>query len=575
MRTSRARSFFYACAFVVGTASAQIRIKPLLELDSETSDGSLSPDGKTLVFEWCKPDYSCDVYTRPVAGGSARFLAGRDREEGVLTSPRWSPDGKKIAFTRVYAHFDNRLFIRDLGHGSEKHLGTICDSALESSWSPDGRFLVASVYISAALSECRPELFSAETGKRVRRLAPKGGASAFSPDGRKLAYADGSTLKLVRLTDYLPNEPPTTIAREPREISAVHWTPDGKQIIYETSGDVSYLRRLKLGPGARPQTIPGLSDTLSITQLLSGGRALATETTRVEALWRADLKSTPPKIETVEDSGCFYGAPGCSPDGRARVFITTRTGISEIWVANADGTNERPLVRAIPGFTNPVDDGAPSLIGYSPDGKWVAFTTFPRHGNADVRSYLYVVPSSGGNVRRLAKDAYALDFPTWAPDSKALYGSQGWPVNDQAHGLESPQVRVDISDGKIVGLGADGMWPRVSHDGRFLYFFTTPYPELCRIPIAGGAEEHFLTQAKLWWVSVAIGSRYLYLFEEPKQGKGAGKIIRFEPETKKSVALADISFSPQSAFLSPDEHYLYFSQEGDPKERVVMVEGLF
>jgi Tol biopolymer transport system component len=98
-------------------------------LDGETSEPTLAPDGKTLAFQWCKPDYSCGIYTRPLAGGEVRPLIEGNTKEGLATSPRWSPDGGRIAFTRFYSHFDNHLFVRDISSGAERDIGSVCDSA--------------------------------------------------------------------------------------------------------------------------------------------------------------------------------------------------------------------------------------------------------------------------------------------------------------------------------------------------------------------------------------------------------------------------------------------------------------
>jgi len=550
----------------------------LLALDGQTSEPNLSPDGKTLAFDWCKPDYSCGIYTRPLAGGEIEVLAGKDVKKSMPLSPRWSPDGKRISFVRIYSHFDNHLILRDSNGGAEHDLGVICDREFQHSWRPDGRLLIASVYTEdpPRTFDCRLMLFSGEKGRRVRQIATRGGASAFSPDGRMLAYANGGALMLLNLTrDGQPTGPAATRAREPREISSVNWTPDGKQILYQGWGDVAYLRRVMVGLKSPPQAIPGLSSEISITQLLADGSALATETTQIEALWRADLTSKAAP-EIVADPGCSSGAPGCSPDRLRRAFITERTGISEIWLANSDGTNERPLVRSVPGFENPKDAGVPSLAGWSPDGKWIAFTVFPRRGNADIRTYLYVISSSGGVPQRLGKEAYSLDMPTWSPDSKSLYAVQGWQADNGPSPSKSLLVRVSLVDGTITSLGADGIWPRVSPDGKVIYFFTSPRPKLSRIPIGGGAAERLWEKDNLLWFCAGLGARYLYLFQQPpRDAEGqTHTIIRFDPESRQAIPLADIPFGPRSAYLSADERFLYFEQQEDPKQRVVLVRGL-
>jgi Tol biopolymer transport system component len=568
MRAPCALAFLCVCTPFLKTASAQIQVKPLLELDGETSEPNLSPDGKTLIFEWCKPDYSCAICTRSIAGGPVVLFAGRDSRHSSPYSPRWSPAGNLVAFARFYSHFDVHLVTRSASGGTERDLGNVCWG--QASWSPDSRFLVASKQTES--EDCRPTLYSPATGRETR-LSQKGNFPVFSPSGRILAFADGKALKLLRVdAGYRPAGPATTLVRELFEISAVNWTPDGKQIVYQFQGDVPHIRRIAPVPGARPQAMPDLTSDLSITQLLADGSALATETTQVEALWRADLCSTPPKVERVPDLECSPGIPGCSPNGRFRAFVTKRTGVFQVWLSNADGTNEHPLVKSVP-FP---DDGVTNLVGWSPDGKWIAFVVFPAQGNADLRSWLYIVPSSGGVARRLGKEAFAFDNPSWSRDSKSLYGAQGWPADDQGHDLKHPLVRVDIADGKLSPLGADGMWPQVSPDGRFLYFFTSPYPKLLRIPIEGGNKERLSDQGDFLWFCAAVGARYLYLFQKPPRNSVGRihKLIRFDPESRQATELADIPFQPRFAHLSPDEHSLYFGQLDDPKRRVVLVRGL-
>ncbi len=406
----------------------------------------------------------------------------------------------------------------------------------------------------------------------VREIARRAGPAALSPDGRIVAYGDGGAIMLLRLTsDYRPLNPAAVIAREPREVSSVVWTADGKQIVYRVSGDVPYVRRVAVRHGARPEAIPGSTNQLDIAQFRGDGSALATETTQIEALWRADLTSTPAKLETVSDPGCSSGAPWCSPDGTLQAFINAPAGVSQISLANRNGTSERVLVESIPSFFNPPNDGVPTWLGWSPDGKWLAFTVSPRLGNTDFRSHLYIVSPSGGVPRQLGKDAFALDFPTWSPDSKSLYAAQSWEDD-----RKSPIVRVDIDDAPLSPSGAYGMWPHVSPGGKYLYFFAGRDRELFRMPIGGGSAEQLWHGGDLQWFSAAIGARFVYLFQETT-GPGTAatcKIIRFDPDLKQSTSLAEVAFCPRSAYLSSDERFLYFEQQEVPKQRVVLVRGL-
>jgi hypothetical protein len=106
----------------------------------------------------------------------------------------------------------------------------------------------------------------------------------------------------------------------------------------------------------------------------------------------------------------------------------------------------------------------------------------------------------------------------------------------------------------------NGIWPRESPDGTSNYFFTDPSTRVLN---------------DLVCFSLAVGDRYLYLFQKIKSANPRYRLIQFEPESKTTQTLADISFQPRSAYLSRDQHFLYLTQQEDPKRRVVLLRGLF
>lgn len=266
---------------------AQVRVEPLKDIPPDAKAPSLSPDGKTLAYEWCDPDYSCALYTREFHGQDVRLFAEKDDEDGFPGEPRWSPDGKWIAFTRFYSRWDVRLFVRGFRDGPELEFGQIFADLAANAWTPDSRFLVVGTYIDEPGGDCQPSLFSLDGISRTTALAPRGSIAGFSPDGRLLAYADERNLMPLRLTlDYQPVAPAQLLAREPREISSLVWTPHGKRIVYQGWGDVPYWRQIAVGPAGKPQPVPGLPDAIDLTQILPDGMALATETASDGALHR-------------------------------------------------------------------------------------------------------------------------------------------------------------------------------------------------------------------------------------------------------------------------------------------------
>jgi len=568
MRVSLPLLKLCACIVLTASGSAQVRVTILAELEGETSSPSLSPDGKTLAFVWCRPDYSCSIFTRPIQGGEPKLLVGQDSKDGSPWHPKWSPDGHTLAFTRSYSRIVNHLFVLPLSGGPERDFGRICWGG-PFGWSPDSKFLVAGVYRDETdFVDCRLILISAQTGDSVREFDSRGTAPAFSPDGRSLAFADDKVLRLVRLTpEYGKRGPVLTIATEPRQIVALAWTRDSRQLLYRVWGDSPYLRKLRIGVAAKPQLIADLTSQLAIAEFLPDGSALATESAEEANLWQVDLEAKNPRVEKAAL------APGSalSPDGRRCAFISTRTGVSQIWVANADRTNPRLLVGSIPDLDvhNPA---VPSNLRWSPDGRWIAFTAYAFRGNADNRSWLYVVPASGGPLRRLGEEAASIFGPSWAPDGRSIYASQS---NGTVYTYSRDElVRIDLVDGKITQITqGGGIWPRPSADGKFLYYFSTPRTLLSRVSASGGIEERLTDHTEYYLATV--GTKYLYVFKDLRnKSKGlANQLVRFDPETREAVPLVTVPFRPTSAFLLRDR-YLYFEQVDDLKRRVVLVRGL-
>ena len=560
---------------LLAPASAQVRLQPILEVAGETSSPSLSPDGKTLAFEWSTSGNPDGIYTRPLEGGEPKLLV-----EGSLLDPKWSPDGRKLAFMRGYSCLSSLLFVRSVADGKELNLGRVCIGSA-AVWSPDGRFLVAGVHRSEANSgDCPLTLISAETGQRVRELAPDAKSAAFSPDGGILAYPDRRALKLLSLTaDYQPRGPARILVTEPRPIAAVCWSRDGKQLIYNVRGDSPYLRKIGLEAGAQPQSIAGVPSELDLSEMLPDGSALATETVRETALWRVDLRSPNPRAEKVRDLPWTDELLRFSPDGLRLAFITTRTGFSQIWLANPDGTNQRPLVESVHGSAEPEDQRHPTDLEWSPDGKWIAFTADPLFGFNFPGAWLYVVSSSGGPVRCLLKGAVSIEGPSWAADGKSIFASRSTETRDKSSRPEL--VRIDLADGaatQITQRGGNG--PHPSADGKFLYYYSVQQlPQLSRVPVSGGVEERLTVGGVYDWPVAGVGSGCLYLFQALRLNPNpwARRLVRFDPATRRALPLAPISVPIRtgSAHLTGDGRYLYFEEAGEnPRQRVVLVRGL-
>ena len=139
--------------------------------------------------------------------------------------------------------------------------------------------------------------------------------------------------------------------------------------------------------------------------------------------------------------------PSWSPDGTQIAFQSDRDGDLEIFVMNADGTNVRQLTN------NTHPERAPN---WSPDGTQIAFQSY-RDGDLDI----FVMNADGTNERQLTNNTHHDWAPSWSPDGTQIAfqsdRGSGWQVFVMnADGTNERQLTPDRSNHGYPSWSPDG-----------------------------------------------------------------------------------------------------------------------
>jgi Tol biopolymer transport system component len=153
-----------------------------------------SPDGKRIAF-FSNRGGSYQVWAIHSDGGGLEQLTYEPR--GNVLNPIWSPDGSRLA----YSIKDFKFFFMEVGKpwgGQSPQAGPDAsghDTYVEAdSWSPDGRKLATTVFRSG--SPAGIGVYSVEP-QAFERLTGRGTGARWLSDGRRLLFADSAKLYLV------------------------------------------------------------------------------------------------------------------------------------------------------------------------------------------------------------------------------------------------------------------------------------------------------------------------------------------------------------------------------------------
>ena len=406
-------------------------------------------------------------------------------------------------------------------------------------------------------------LFSLETGEKrtlTSAPAPSGGdyCPVFSPDSQTLVFLRYDSFGQTGPGDLyllpIAGGQPKRLTFDNAHVSRAAWTPDGSEIIFSSSRLASpiahgFLWRIPVVGGTPERVAVGGDRAFSVAVSGKGHRLAYTQWNGKLSIDRLELptsKGQPSVPVGFVSSTEGELAPQFSPDGQRVAFSSDRSGNSEIWTCNSDGSTPSQLT-----FLGEMA-GSPR---WSPDGRQIAFDV-----NANGDWNIYLTSAEGGPPRRLTTDPADDNLPSWSRDGQWIYFASKRSGDSQVWKMPS-------QGGAAVQLTRHGGFAAFeSPDGKFVYYIkNSEVNGIWQVPVEGG-EETLLFESlnSSWWGNWAVVSDGIYFVSS--KTKDDVSIEFFSFATHRIVTITKIAglkremVAATALAVSPDRRSILFDE---------------
>ena len=320
----------------------------------------------------------------------------------------------------------------------------------------------------------------------------------------------------------------------------------------------SRLYRIAANPPGQPREIESVGEAGPVLAIShSTGRLAYVREVFDPNIWRLQL----------DPDGRVIGAPASlisstrvdfnqqfSPDGKRVAFMSNRSGPTEVWVADSDGSNPEPLTS--------VDGPLTGCPRWSPDGERIVFQSSEK-GHLDVA----LINVRGGMSERITSEPGDENVPSWSGDGQWIYFHSTRSGQSQVW-----KARTDGS-GAVPVTRRGGFAALESPDATFLYYSkeTPGGPALWRMPVGGGEESEVVAGISDWSTFAPLNHGVYFI---PRRGPSAPASIQFLSFADGAITTIIGIAKPVFVGLtvSPDGRSLLYTQIDQESSDLMLVE---
>ena len=389
------------CLVVVLPATAQQRAADTLfsvekYLDYEqVADAQIAPDGSQIVYtrrhvNKIEDRWESALWVMNADGSRNRFLARG-------SSPRWSPDGTRIAFLNEGEPTGTQLFVRYMdAEGATSQVTRVHEPVSDIRWTPDGKSIAFSMFVPRP-NTWRIDMPAAPAGARWTQ-APK-----YITDLHYRADRRGFTRSGFTHLYVVPADGGT-----PRALTSGEWNVGAR--FDAMQGSVSY----DFAPDGNTAYVVGWNEGNTDMNY------------RGSHVYSVDVRGGAVRRLTSQDGQ--WNNVAVSPDGRRIAYTGNASRASyaadEVFIMNADGSGTQKLTAL---------DRDPGGLTWARDGAGVYFTV-AENGMANV----YFAPAAGGAATRLTNGTHMVSLHSLSRGGIGA-GSRTTPSDP------ADVVRIDVS----------------------------------------------------------------------------------------------------------------------------------
>jgi dipeptidyl aminopeptidase/acylaminoacyl peptidase len=390
-------------------------------------DPQLSPDAQWVAYSVDKSSLKTDktetrIWMIPATGGDALPMTA----EGVTSEhPRWSPDGKSLAFISTRQGSKPQVWLLNRQGGEAQRLTDLVPYLIDFAWSPDGRKIVL------LLKDPKPEDLEAAKHK--------------SADASEASASEENSSEDKKSTK------PWVIDRLQFKVDEVGYLDRRRTHLYVF--DIAKKSLIQITSGDFDDSEPAWSPDSKLLAFTSNRSTPDPDATYNTDIWTVSATNTDKgaHLTQVTTNPGLDSQPTWSPDGQSIAYVTMLDpklfdyATHHLAISPATGGPAKVLTLSLDRMvTSPHFFGAGEFISFIADN--------------DGKQVLYMADPAGRGVMRLDKPPYISSLPP-APGLQTV---NGYSVGNGSHRIAIAQIATPERPDELFSI-VDGKYTQLTH----------------------------------------------------------------------------------------------------------------